>query len=106
MNKQKTKTEKLFESYLLQQDVAFEYEPFGKQGKNPDYRFHKDKKTIIAEIKEIDETPFQKESGARLAAGLSSAFSFDPKELYDILRRRIDAACQQLKPYQRTADGC
>jgi hypothetical protein len=104
--KEKSKTENLFEAYLTQRGISFEYEPFGQEEKNPDYRFTSDGKTILAEIKEMEETPFQKELNARLAANNSSAFSFDPKELTNILRRRIDAACKQLKAQEKDADAC
>lgn len=105
-NKEKSKTEKLLEAYLAQLNITFEYEPFGEGEKNPDYRFSSDKKVVLAEVKEIEETPFQKEVNARLAANDSSSFSFDPKELTDLLRRRIDAACKQLKAHEKDAGAC
>lgn len=104
--KGKSKTEKLFEAYLAQRSISFEYEPFGPEEKNPDYRFHRNDATVLAEIKEIEETPFQREVNARLAVSSAASFSFDPKELFDLLRRRIDAACKQLKPHQKEADCC
>jgi hypothetical protein len=104
--RQKSKTEKSFEAYLSQRRVAFDYEPFGRHEKNPDYRFVKNKKTILVEIKEIGETPFQREAAARLVAHNSGAFSVDPRELYKLLRRRINDAYKQLRPHQSGADGC
>lgn len=102
----KSKTEGLFEAYLSQEAIPFEYEPYGAEEKNPDYRFKKKGKIALAEIKEIEETPFQREANARLAVSNTAAFSFDPKELYDLLRRRIDDACKQLKAHQNEVDAC
>lgn len=102
---QRSKTELLFESYLTQQKVKFKYEPFGSGEKNPDYRFKKNGATILAEIKEIKETPFDKASKASIAAG-GTSFTLSPRDLSDLLRRRIDSACKQLKPHKDKVDYC
>lgn len=102
----KGRTEKLFESYLNQHSIGFDYEPFGNGGKNPDYRFVKNGKTVLVEIKEIEETPFDKAVKEQLAISPKVSIALDPNELYTLLRRRIDAACKQLKPHEADADAC
>jgi hypothetical protein len=101
----KTKTDLLFEDYLGQRGIRYKYEPFGDQDKNPDYLLTIRGKTILVEIKELQETPLDRVTKASLAKG-GGTFSIDPGELSKMLRRRIDAACRQLKPHKDKVDYC
>src|SRR4030042_3755951 len=100
----KSKTELLFEAYLRQCKITYKNEPF-RGSKNPDYLFKHHGKTILVEIKELEETPLDRATNTSLAKG-GGTFSLDPGELYRILRRRIDAACRQLKPHGAKVDYC
>lgn len=101
----KSRTELLFEAYLGERGISFEYEPFGSGETNPDYRFEKDGVRVLVEVKELEETPFDKALRTGLERhGEHISFSLDPRDFHNILRRRIDSASKQLKPHENDAD--
>lgn len=102
MQKTKTQTDILLENYFLQESINFRYEPFRatQQGKkDPDYLFEKSGKKVLVENKEIEQINFDKLIPNR-------AQSLDLHAHLDILRRRVDAASKQLKPYKHEVDFC
>lgn len=89
----KTRTDYLFEEYLKQRNFAYEYEPTLGGSKLPDFLITtKDSKKILVECKEIEQLPVDKIH--------NSVVSIDLKDTLKVLRRRIDCACEQLKPYR------
>jgi len=92
----------MFESYLRQRGISFKYEPFGDANKNPDYLVRANGKKILFEVKEIEKLPFDIASEGSLKTG--KAFGLNPVVEYNLLRRRIDTASKQLKPYTDQVD--
>src|SRR5687768_789399 len=96
----KTQTDEHLESYFQQEQIAFRYEPFrdkGQSPKNPDYLFEKKGLRVLIENKEIEEIPHD-----RLIP--NQAQLLDIGGLLNLLRRRVDSASKQLKPYHKTVD--
>lgn len=56
------------------------------------------------EVKEIEETPFNKAIAATRHLPGVRTFSLDPRKLYNLLRERIKQAARQLKPYTDRVD--
>lgn len=98
---ERTTSDLAFEAYLRQRRIPFRHEPFGNAGKSPDYLVEIKGKSILIEVKEIEELPLDKESkkGVRVS-------TLDPRDTYNILRDRIKKAGRQLKPYKDLVNYC
>ncbi|MBI4426507.1 MAG: hypothetical protein HY567_02930 [Candidatus Kerfeldbacteria bacterium] len=99
-----TKTELELIAYLRSRRIPFKYEPFGDRGKKPDFLITRNHKKILVEVKEIEETPFNKAIAATRHLPGVRTFSLDPRQLYNLLRERIKQAARQLKPYTDRVD--
>lgn len=98
----KTQTDLMLENYLQQEQIPFQYEPFGdrEQGtRSPDYMFEKVGKKILVENKELEQTLLDKVIP-------NTAQSLNLQGGLNLLRRRVDSASKQLKPYQKKVDYC
>lgn len=105
MLKKKTPSELMFENYLKQRRIPFDYEPYGVSGRNPDYRFLKAGYKVLVEVKGIESLPI--DAGTRqLTPGRVHTFSLDPRKTYNQIRRRIEDASKQLKGKKDDADCC
>jgi hypothetical protein len=97
----KTSTDLLLEKYFEQETIRFTPEPYNsKQAnhRNPDYLIYKAGRKILIENKEI--VSFFLDKATKYVQ------THDPHIYFDVLRRRIDSASAQLKPYQNDVDHC
>lgn len=103
--KDKTATELMFESYLQQEGILYDYEPYNEGERNPDYSFKKNGVHILAEVEGILEIPLDRAT-EHIPPGGVHVGSLDPRDTYNLIRRRIDDASKQLKPHKDDVDYC